>query len=260
MNEILNPGIIGFIEGVAEGAIKGWAFNPSLDEPVMLSVIIDGWEVATTICDAPRPDIAQAGFAREHVGFHFDMPATYFDGATHVVQIRSSDNCPVVFRNNEGGDQDEWSITLSPEYSISCMDAWQGEDVHCWAVIVDRLMGETRPADFIIVRQSGRKIATLLPTISRADVAELYNCHHLCGFVLPYYKLEQLTDAAPLHFYVNQDGREIPGSPLDLSHIHIGRPQLVPLQRGAMVEELSWDMELPPGVRGQIPVRTSTLM
>ena len=58
---------------------------------------------------------------------------------------------------------------------------------------------------------------------------------------IPYYKIEHLTDAAPLYFYVNQDGREIPGSPLDLSGV-----KFVPPQREAMADELSWDTEFLP--------------
>ena len=119
MKEILTPGIVGVIESTTEGVVKGWAFNPALDDPITLCMVIDEWEVAKIVCDAPRLDVAQAGFVREHVGFHFHLPALYFDDAAHVVQIRSSDNSPIVFRNNEGGEQEKWTIRLSPEYSIS---------------------------------------------------------------------------------------------------------------------------------------------
>ena len=121
MKEILTPGIVGFIECTAEGVVKGWAFNPALDDPITLCMVVDEWEVATTICDAPRPDVAQAGFVREHVGFHFHLPALYFDDAPHVVQIRSSDDFPIVFRNDDGVEQEKLPSPSPLNIRSSCV-------------------------------------------------------------------------------------------------------------------------------------------
>ena len=216
METILNSGIIGFLDLTAEGVVIGWAFSPSDDKPLSLYLIIDGFQVAATICDIPRPDVLNAGISQENVGFRFDIPEIYFDGAKHVIQINTQEDMPIVFRDDEGHEQQEWIFTGSPEYTVSCMDQWQGGDVHCWAVVIDRLTGGARPADYVIIRQGEHKVTTLFPTISRPDIADTYNSPLVCGFVLPSYIIDTLPGTSALSFYVYPDGRQILGSPIDI--------------------------------------------
>jgi glycosyltransferase involved in cell wall biosynthesis len=222
MDKVLNIDLIGYVEFVSDGefaqngAIAGWAFDPSDKNPIKLRMFVDGWEVANTICESARPDVLMAGFGREHVGFRFEIPSIYCDGESHVVQLRLSDDDSVVVLKAGNSAKAEWNFTIQPEYPIARLDEWQGGDAFCWAIVVDRITGSKRPADYVIVRQSGRNIATLFPTMFRSDIGDHFECNPACGFILKSYQIEQLADSSPLHFYVHPDGAEFAGSPLIL--------------------------------------------
>jgi hypothetical protein len=231
MGVITNPGIIGFIELDETGLVIGWAYRAASEGPMPLALVIDDQEIAQILCADPRPDVLEAGFARERVGFRFPIPALYFDGTSHNVQLRDGEGAPISFRTHDGAEQDAWIFSPHREYPATQLDPWLGGDSHCWAVIVDRLTGSARPADYVVVSQSGRTITTLFPTIARPDAAARFACDELCGFVLPYYRIEMLGDTAPLTFRVFPDGREIQGSPLVLPALEAERPDVGPDQK-----------------------------
>jgi glycosyltransferase involved in cell wall biosynthesis len=219
MGKFVNERIVGFVEFAAEGLIAGWALDPDDPAPTELALVIDGAKIAAVPCVAPRPDVCAAGLGRGDVGFSLSIPPIFFDGAPHIVQLHASPGRPLGFQDIDGWEQEEWIFAAPPERPISCLDPWTAGDVHCWAVVTDRPSGTTRPADYVIVRQSGQTIATLFPTVARPDVAAAHGCEQLCGFVLPVYRIEGLPTAASLRFHVFPDGSEITGSPLALPEI-----------------------------------------
>jgi hypothetical protein len=66
--------LVGFIEGVANQQVYGWAFNPQTQQPVTLALLHQGVEIARTTAHRPRPDVLKnASFARLPCGFVFDV-------------------------------------------------------------------------------------------------------------------------------------------------------------------------------------------
>jgi glycosyltransferase involved in cell wall biosynthesis len=211
------PQIVGFVESISHERMIGWAFDRTSESPLTLRLTIDDVEVATTLCADRRADVMETEFAREFVGFSLAIPAVYCDGQRHVARLLTHDGRLARLRLVGGGERDEWEFNFARESARSGIDPWYGRDVRCWAVIRDNLTRETRPADHVIVRQSGEIVATLFPTVSRPDVAAIYDGAGECGFVLAWRDLWRLDRSAPLHFHSPPDDEEIVGSPLDLS-------------------------------------------
>ncbi len=214
IGRILNPELSGFIESFDEGVVTGWVYNTGADTPVTLRLIIDGWEVAAAVCDAAREDVLEAGYSRARAGFAFHVPDSYFDGHPHLGQLRTDANTLLSFVDADGFERDEWSFTLPRTDTRGQIDGWRDKTLFGWAVIIDRSTGAARPADFIVVRQSGRTLAVLAPTVARPDVAAQFGYPELCGFELSHAEVAHALDDAPLHCYVFPDHKEMANSPV----------------------------------------------
>jgi glycosyltransferase involved in cell wall biosynthesis len=219
MGMILNSGFVGFVQLGTKADIAGWIFASGDPDPVTLSLFVDGLEAETRICETPRVDVVTAGFGRQNVGFRFDMPDFYCDGAQHRLELRLPDGTVIESRDADGAARLSWLVTRPRDETVARLDSWRGRDVHCWAYVVDRLTGEKRPADHVTVRQAGQVIATLRPEVARPDIADQFESHYVCGFMFSADRLAQLSATAPLHFFVTPDGREMPGSPLNFAAV-----------------------------------------
>ena len=219
MSAIVDDKIIGVIEAFAEREVVGWAYDPNVDDPLELLFTVDDLEIGRIICNTPRSDVLSGGFSRQSVGFDFEIPGQYCDGQPHTVQLCTTDGRRLSFRGSDGIEQNRWIFNLPSEYAISQIDQWNGRDVHCWAIIANRQTGERHPANYIAVRQSGREILKLWPTIARPDVAQHLLTSPNCGFVYFATEMRKLSDKSPLHFYVMPGNTEVTGSPIDLASL-----------------------------------------
>lgn len=65
----------GRIEIVEDGAVRGWAWRPSMPEHrVQLRVLLDGEELGTAVAELPRPSLAVAGIGDGRHAFRFQLP------------------------------------------------------------------------------------------------------------------------------------------------------------------------------------------
>jgi hypothetical protein len=219
VSAIINEGYVGFVDISANGEIAGWLYNPSEELPSQITIVVDGETIHSLCCDARRPDVLANGFARQDCGFHYRLPKELHDNTLHVVKMLAYNGNPLRVRSSDGIEQEEWMIILSAEESIAQIDTWLGRDIHCWALQVDSRNDTKHAPDYVVVRQSGHEVTKLYPTIERPDVAARYDGPLLCGFLLPYKKIQDLTDQSPLQFFVVPGGQEFTGSPLDLTSI-----------------------------------------
>jgi glycosyltransferase involved in cell wall biosynthesis len=219
MGAVINLGYVGFIDISANGDIDGWLYRASDEAPAQMQILVDGEMIQSLVCDGSRPDVVVGGFSRENCGFHHRLPRRFHDNSVHIVKMLLDDGKALRARSSDGIEQEEWMVILSSEEVISQMDTWLGRDIHCWAITVDSLDDKRQVPDHVLVRQTGREVAKLHPAIDRPDVAEKYACPVLCGFFLPYARIQALQDQSPLHFFVVPGGQEIAGSPIDPSSI-----------------------------------------
>ena len=95
-----NAQIIGKLMRVREGRLEGYAYNPARPlERLSLAVIVDGVEVATALCAHQYVGIGDAKTLDDYHGFVVALPAQFYDGKKHVVDLRVGDisltGCPV---------------------------------------------------------------------------------------------------------------------------------------------------------------------
>jgi hypothetical protein len=68
--------------------VSGWACDPSRpDEPLVVTVLVDGVPVARSVASLLRPDVQAAGFASDRCGFRERVPPRYQDGEPHEVRV-----------------------------------------------------------------------------------------------------------------------------------------------------------------------------
>jgi len=80
----------GRIDGVFEGLLRGWAWNPARPGHAMVvSLRIDGEPVAALTASLPRADLEQAGMGDGHHGFECALPLRFQDGAAHEIALET---------------------------------------------------------------------------------------------------------------------------------------------------------------------------
>ena len=79
---------LGCFEGVRDGAAFGWVYDPDRPQArIELELFVDGEPNGRFRADASRLDVAQAGHGDGFNGFFGRMPARFYDGAPHTVQV-----------------------------------------------------------------------------------------------------------------------------------------------------------------------------
>lgn len=68
-------GLVGALDGFADGMVGGWAIEPHAPEiPAEVEILVEGRVVATGVCNIDRPDILAAGLVRRRAtGFQIDL-------------------------------------------------------------------------------------------------------------------------------------------------------------------------------------------
>jgi ADP-heptose:LPS heptosyltransferase len=92
--------IHGCIDNAEGGILRGWAFDAHTpDSPLILEVYEASLLVASGLADKLRSDVASAGFGNGFSGFEVPIPRPFFDGLTHIFEIRAL-----------SGDASHWSL------------------------------------------------------------------------------------------------------------------------------------------------------
>ncbi|HEV2762171.1 MAG TPA: hypothetical protein VGV38_04175, partial [Pyrinomonadaceae bacterium] len=74
---VINPQLRGAVDRADARTVEGWALDDrSPDARVEVQLYVDGRHAASAVADRPRPDVRDAGRARdEWHGFRFETPA-----------------------------------------------------------------------------------------------------------------------------------------------------------------------------------------
>ena len=84
----LTPPLRGYFDGCRNGIIAGWAFlTAQPEEPVTLTIHINGKPVGTTKADLKRQDLLAKNIGNGMCAFRFPVPQKFMDGGDHMVNI-----------------------------------------------------------------------------------------------------------------------------------------------------------------------------
>jgi hypothetical protein len=75
--------LTGYVDVISRNAISGWAQDPASDRPTLISLVINGKEVATSFCGTIRQDVVDAGFKKGR-SFHFNPIRSLANGVNDI--------------------------------------------------------------------------------------------------------------------------------------------------------------------------------
>ncbi len=86
------PRVTGFLDRVEDERVSGWAFDPEHpNEPVLVTLVVNGRAVASALAALHREDAALAVGSRGYHGFHFDLRECDCVAGPAVIECRASD-------------------------------------------------------------------------------------------------------------------------------------------------------------------------
>lgn len=78
----------GFCENLRAAEVRGWAFDQrQFGVPVIISLRVDGIEVARQLADLRRDDLVNVAGSTDKCGFCFQLPLQLFDGRAHELSL-----------------------------------------------------------------------------------------------------------------------------------------------------------------------------
>jgi SGNH hydrolase-like domain, acetyltransferase AlgX len=81
-------GLEGRAEGVIDGCVVGWAWNPEQPSAhLRVRVVVDGQPVAEGFAGLERPDLTAAGIGDGCHAFHIVLPTELADGLGHAIEV-----------------------------------------------------------------------------------------------------------------------------------------------------------------------------
>jgi GT2 family glycosyltransferase len=212
--------ILGSLDPMLGGEIRGWAYAKAIaNVPVVLDIFIDQEFVQSIACNVERADVVAAGHPNPKVGFSAQLPARYFDGQPHVLEVRVQPDDRRPFETAQGPGGARQVFNLLPQIIVSWVDGLRNGAVSGWVFRHDRATGSKRGGLQVLVRMQGHPIAQITARDPRADVATAHGCELNCGF----------SFVPPARFVAGRtvefDFRVIPGSQmLDGSPVRVNFP------------------------------------
>jgi GT2 family glycosyltransferase len=207
--------ITGSLDPVHEGKVRGWAYAKATPNvPVVLDIFIDDVFQLAVPCDVERVDVVTAGHPNARVGFTIAIPDRYFDGAPHVIEMRSQRNDSRRLETPQGEGGARHVFSLPRRVIVGRVDGLHNGAVGGWVFLHDHTTGTKSGGVQVLVMMHGHPIAQITARRSRMDVAEAHGCDPNCGFVFhpPIHYVAGRT--VEFDFRVTPGGHVLSGSPL----------------------------------------------
>jgi GT2 family glycosyltransferase len=207
--------ILGNLDPVREHEVCGWAYDKSHPNvPVVLDTFIDSVFQSAVVCDIERVDVAMAGHPASMVGFRTEVPAQYFDGRWHVLEVRTQQDDQRRFKTGQGEGAAREAFNFPAQIIVGQVDGLRDGAVRGWVFAHERSTGTRSGGLQVLVTTQGHPIAQMTARDFRADVATAHGCDPTCGFsFFPPSKLVA-GRTVELHFQVIPGGHTLTGSPV----------------------------------------------
>lgn len=82
--------VIGCVDGLENGAIRGWARRKTGDEKVKVEFWLGDALLGSCLANAPREDLIAAGEGDGHCAFFWPVPTRLRDGSSHAVRVSTA--------------------------------------------------------------------------------------------------------------------------------------------------------------------------
>lgn len=207
--------ILCFLDQITEnGQIEGWACNALNNDPITLSIYIDGKEALQVKCNLSRPDVKKTKVDKEFVGFLGKIPFSYRDGKDHVLTIFDQFNKPVDFYNS-GKKIKEYTFANSLKPAIiGSIDEPINGNLRGWVSVArDQNHSKFETRCHVLICLGHRPIGTALADEPRHDVAIAHKIDAHCGFSYTIPKELRDGTAKNFRFFLLPDMIELEGSP-----------------------------------------------
>jgi GT2 family glycosyltransferase len=214
----MNQELEGHVEVITHAGVRGWVFDPAApDRPVVLHLAVDGEPAGSTRCDSLREDVRAAGIGPAEVGFTLPIPRRFFDGEPHSAALSLPPGECVGLLSSEGRRQPSWSFALDPFGLLGRVDGFHEGSIVGWVALVDHRTETTAVRNQILIMNHEHAVAQITADLFRPDVAAAFACDPHCGFSFIPPSEFRCGQTVEFRFIVLPHGRELPGSPLEVT-------------------------------------------
>ncbi len=208
----------GYFDRFENGYARGWVMDVAApDEPVELTVMIDGEEVTRIVADDSREDVrAILQHPTGRVGFSFDVPDAYLDGVPHRIGFMLPDGT-LIAHIGEGGVsdlRDAHDFSGYPAVTIQGnVDNYARGALRGWVLRRVGRQDKGRGGCHLLVTCNGVRIGQTIADRFRLDVASALGCDANCGFEFKVPVQYRKSYPQPFRFFVIPDQIELDNSP-----------------------------------------------
>jgi len=189
----------GWLDGVQDGTISGWAWSPrDPGEPVLVELVAGDQVIAATLANRWRGDLVEAGKRGGWCGFEFAVTEQFPRGTPISARVQRDENSPpisgepvVLPRENVEPSQIADSPKPNRPRAPIGFSSPSGVRGHIDEFGPERIFGwvwwehdRMRPVT-ILVRENGREIARIAASAWRSDLYELRQGDARCGIDAP---------------------------------------------------------------------------
>lgn len=209
--------ILCFLDEVNASEVRGWACDVLVDEPVNLSISIDGQLVGSIQCNLSRPDVKKSTISKEFVGFSYKLPRHYLDGQKHVLMICDQhDRCIKFYVNGKKVKEHSFELVFQPRV-IGHVDEPLNGNLRGWMAIARDLDHKTFTTScHILVCLGHYPIGCIIADEMRHDVSAAHNIDPYCGFTYTIPKELRDGTTKSFRFFLLPEMIELDGSPTQI--------------------------------------------
>ena len=208
----------GYFDRFEKGHAQGWIMDVAApDEPVALTVLIDGEEVERITADDSREDVrAILQHPSGRVGFSYDVPDSYLDGVPHRISFMLPDGT-LIAHIGEGGVSDlldAHDFSGYPTITIQGnVDNYGRGALRGWVLKKVGSQDKGTGGCHLMVTCNGVRIGQTVADRFRLDVASALGCDASCGFEFKVPTQYRKSYPQTFRFFVIPDQVELDNSP-----------------------------------------------
>ena len=215
--------ISGFFDAFDEGVARGWVVDRAAPlAQLRVHVIIDGQEVAQLIADGHRADVRESlQHPTGDVGFTYEVPFHYYDGADHHLSFRLAGDLVVPWlAAGDTSKHGDMVFRLKPKVTINGhVDGLRQGQLFGWVTRTVHDGSVAGGACHVLVTCDGAYVAQLRADRYRGDVAAATGCDPNCGFQMTVPRAFRSATPRTFRFQAMPEGVDIGGSPITTSTV-----------------------------------------
>ena len=230
---------MGYIDFFHDGQVVGWTYDEEQTLPIV-RVFVDGVCVGVSVCDEDRQDVVEAGYPDSARGFRFNIPAEYFDGDRHELEVTLLNGMHLSIATDLGlKTKLQFRSNFMPEFAGN-LDKVEGDMVSGWLLAGNKASSRMTGGGKLAIYCDGSLVGQVRADESRPDVAASYGSESTCGFSyqIParFLRTDTLVEVSTF-----PHGWRLPGSPMAIQRLSTTeRSRLRVLERD--LERLSVDL------------------